>query len=131
QALGLDLAMPRFRIPVQGLGDNVMEIPAFALDDLSLPLSDGGTLDFTQALVLVYDVPGGWDGVLGTNTFNTAAAVLYDPFGAGGPSLSATFLTHPDRSVPNYDNVIGFQGPGLHFNDSGIRARRRSTGRSA
>jgi hypothetical protein len=36
------------------------------------------------------------DGILGMNLFNSASAILYDPFGAGGPSVSFTFFTGSD-----------------------------------
>jgi hypothetical protein len=45
-------------------------------------------------------VPG-LDGILGMNLWNTASDLLYNPTDSENASLSVTFFTDPDRSVPD------------------------------
>ena len=98
-ALGLDLAHPDSTITVQGVG-GTEDIPGFTLPSLTVPLSDGGTLQFTNVPVYVLDAaPGVVDGILGMNLLNTASEMLFDPFDPSGPSLSLTFQTAPDRGL--------------------------------
>jgi hypothetical protein len=91
RALGLDLNHPDYFGSVTGVGGS-LDVPGYTLDELDLPLADGGLLQFTHASVYVADVNGA-DGVLGMNLFNTASQMLYDPFGTGGASVSVTFAT--------------------------------------
>jgi hypothetical protein len=96
KALGLDLSSPDRTLDVEGVG-GIQKVPGFTLDKLTLPRSDGGSLEFKGVPVFVLDVGQGLDGILGMNLFNSASAMLYDPFGAGGPSVSFTFYTGSDR----------------------------------
>lgn len=98
-ALGLDLALPETTVTVQGAAGDVT-VPGFTLDELDLPLTDGGTLRFTHVPVYVLDLGGGVDGLLGMNLFDTASALLYDPYNPAGPSLSLAFRATPDRVPP-------------------------------
>jgi hypothetical protein len=89
------LRNPTRYLDVEGVG-GTEKVPGFTLDKLTLPSSDG-QLEFRGVPVFVLDVGQGLDGVLGMNLFNTAAAMLYDPLGPGGASLSLTFYTGSDR----------------------------------
>jgi hypothetical protein len=91
RALGFDLAHPEYTGTVGGVGGSI-EVPGYTLDELNMPTADGGLLRFTHAPVYVLDVAGA-DGVLGTNLFNKAAQMLYDPFSRGGPSVSFSFYS--------------------------------------
>lgn len=98
-ALGLDLAHPDSVITVQGVG-GTEDVPGFTLDSLSIPLADGGSLQFTNVPIYVLDAaPGVVDGIFGMNLLNTATQALYNPFDPAGPSLSLTFDTSPDRGL--------------------------------
>jgi hypothetical protein len=104
RALGFDLNHPEYFGTVEGVGGNI-QVPGYTLDELNMPLSDGGLLRFTHAPVYVLDVAGA-DGVLGMNLFNRAVQMLYDPYGDGHPSVSITFFAGPgsapsDGSTPN------------------------------
>src|SRR5206468_1173991 len=91
-----------------------MTVPGFTLDELDLPLVDGGTLRFTHVPVYVLDVGGGVDGLLGMNLFDTASALLYDPYNPAGASLSLAFRATPDRVPPlSPEGVDYLQGIGL------------------
>jgi hypothetical protein len=92
QTLGLDLAHPTTSITVQGVA-GTEDVPGYTIDEIDVPLSDGGTLAFTHVPVYVLDIADGIDGLLGMNLFNTASSMLYDPFDSSGPSLQLTFFT--------------------------------------
>jgi protocatechuate 3,4-dioxygenase beta subunit len=98
QSLGFDLSNPETTITVEGVGGSV-DVPGFTLPELDLPLSDGGTLQFTNVPIYVLDVDPQIDGLLGMNLWNTASSVLYDPFRTGGAALGLTFFTNPDRGA--------------------------------
>ena len=98
QALGLDLTKPDTSIDVQGVG-GTETVPGFTLDELDMPTSDGGHIAFTHVPVYVLDIAPGVDGLLGTNLWDTASSMLYDPFNpAGSPTMQLTFQTNPDRN---------------------------------
>jgi hypothetical protein len=101
QALGLDLNHPTTSITVQGVAGEAQQVPGFTIDELKLPLADGGTLSFTHVPIYVLDLANNLDGLLGMNLFNSAASMLYDPFGSAGSSLQLTFFTNPDRNLGN------------------------------
>lgn len=94
--LGLDLAHPETTITVQGVGGSE-DVPGYTLDELDVPTTDGGTLQFTHVPIYVLDVADGIDGILGMNLWNTASKVVYDPFNDHGSQLGLTFFTSPDR----------------------------------
>jgi hypothetical protein len=113
ESLGLDLANPETTAEVWGAGDFVSEVPGYTLDHLDVPLSDGGTLSFTNVPVYVYDangatgaVPAALDGLLGMNLFNTADKVLYDPYRTSGPAVGLTFFTTPERWNQDDEDVL-------------------------
>lgn len=120
-ALGLDLANPDSTITVQGVG-GTEDVPGFTLPALTIPLDDGGTLQFTNVPVYVLDAaPGLVDGILGMNLLNTAAQALYNPFDSSGPSLSLTFSTNPDRDLGggfSFFSLFAGQGRALLGADS-------------
>lgn len=112
--LGLDLNNPDTTIQVQGVGGTV-NVPGFTLPELTVPLTDGGTLTFTNVPVFVLDAaPGVVDGILGMNLFDNANELLYDPNASGGPTLGVTFNTSPS---PGLDSGVGmfetFAGHGM------------------
>jgi hypothetical protein len=107
--LGLDLNNPTWTIDVQGAADEpIKSLPGFVIESLELPRDDDGNgivdgvVRFSDAPVFVLDlgVPG-LDGILGTNLWNTASDLLYNPTDPENASLSVTFFTDPDRSVPD------------------------------
>jgi hypothetical protein len=89
-ALGLDLAHPTTSIAVQGIGGD-QTVPGFTLDELDVPLSGGGVLQFTHVPVYVINIGSGIDGLLGMNLLNNAKAMLFNPYDSGGPSVVLTF----------------------------------------
>jgi hypothetical protein len=96
-SLGLDLNHPDTTIDVQGVG-GTETIPGFTIDKLELPTTVPGTfVDFTNVDVFVIDVAPGVDGLLGTNLWDTADSLLYDPYNPAGASLGVTFFTDPNR----------------------------------
>ena len=98
-ALGLDQQTPTTTIDVQGVGGTTT-VPGYTLDELDLPTSDGGQVAFTNVPVYVLDIAPGIDGLLGTNLWDTASSMLYDPFNpSGSPTLQLTFQTNPDRNA--------------------------------
>ncbi|MBN2578146.1 MAG: aspartyl protease family protein [Pirellulales bacterium] len=108
EQLDLDLENPTWTIDVQGAADEpIKSLPGYAIEVLELPRDDDGdgTIDglvqFNDAPVFVLDlgVPG-LDGILGMNLWNTASDLLYNPTDPGNASLSVTFFTDPDRSIP-------------------------------
>jgi Aspartyl protease len=98
QALHLNLSQPTSSIVVQGVGGSVT-VHGYTLTSLSVPVSGGGTLTFTNVPVYVETVAAGIDGILGMNLFNRAAQMLYAPYGRGGASLSVTFYTDPSKDL--------------------------------
>lgn len=94
QSLGLDLSQPGFTTTIVGAGGVTEDVPGYVLDELTLPLSDGGTITWTHVPVHVIDVPGGYAGVLGTNILNTASIASYDPYRTEGAALGVSFWTN-------------------------------------
>jgi hypothetical protein len=130
QALGLDLQHPEFSTLLEGVGGS-QRVGGYTIAELDLPTSDGGSVRFGDVPVFVADLGQGVDGVLGMNLLNTATAMLYDPFGTGGASVSFTFsrLAHaaagdPPDLVSKLDRlgvsfagaIQGSQLPGLALN---------------
>ena len=110
--LGLDQQTPTTTIDVQGVG-GTESVPGYTLDELDLPTSDGGEIHFTGVPVYVLDIAPGVDGLLGTNLWDTAASMLYDPFNpAGSPTLELTFQTNPDRNQQLTSSQISQLGGG-------------------
>src|SRR5262249_40130074 len=62
QALGLDLAHPTTTVTLKGVGGE-QTVPGYTIDELDLPRSDGGILQFTHVPVYVLSVDG-LDGIL-------------------------------------------------------------------
>lgn len=101
QALGLDLAQPGFMTTIVGAGGVTEDVPGYVLDELTVPTSDGGTITWTQIPVHVIDVPGSYDGVLGTNVLNTASIAIYDPYRTDGAALGLSFWANrPPEPAP-------------------------------
>jgi hypothetical protein len=134
QALGLDLQHPQFSTLLEGVGGS-QRISGYTIPELDLPTSDGGSVRFLNVPVFVADLGQGLDGVLGMNLFDTATAMLFDPYGAGGASVSFTFAKlartgagDPPDVVSKLDQlgvsfagaIQGSQLPGLDFNTGSI-----------
>jgi hypothetical protein len=101
-ALGLDLSNPTTSITIQGVGGSI-SVPGFTLDELDVPTSDGGILQFTNVPVYVLDVAPGIDGLLGMNVFNNAHEMVFNPYDPAGPSVSLTF-----NNTPGSDGGSGY-----------------------
>jgi hypothetical protein len=116
-ALGLDLSNPTTSITIQGVGGS-FSVPGFTLDELDVPTSDGGTLQFTSVPVYVMNVAPGIDGLLGMNLFNNAHEMLFNPYDPAGPSVSLTF--NASAEGPGIDpNQLGqLQALGVPFTSS-------------
>lgn len=84
--LSLNLNDPDFTLDVGGIGGVTEDVPGFYIDFVRINAS-GGALQFTQAPVLVQDLPspegGTLDGILGMNFFWDRNVILK-------PSLTAT-----------------------------------------
>lgn len=98
KALGFDLSKPETTIDVQGVG-GTETVPGFTLKELTVPTADGGHVHLTGIPVYVLDVAPGIDGILGMNAFDTASKLLFNPNDPAGPTLSVTYLVHPDRGT--------------------------------
>ena len=117
-ALGLDLSNPTTSITIQGVGGS-FSVPGFTLDELDVPTSDGGVLQFTSVPVYVMNVAPGIDGLLGMNLFNNAHEMLFNPYDPAGPSVSLTFNTTPGSGGCLDPTQLGqLQGLGLPFGGS-------------
>src|SRR6266849_1983651 len=117
-ALGLDLSNPTTSITIQGVGGS-FSVPGFTLDELDVPTSDGGVLQFTSVPVYVMKVAPGIDGLLGMNLFNNAHEMLFNPYDPAGPSVSLTFNTTPGSGGYLDPTQLGqLQGLGLPFGGS-------------
>lgn len=111
-ALGLDQLPPTTTIDVQGVGGTTT-VPGYTLDELDLPTADGGHVAFTNVPVFVLDIAPGIDGLLGTNLWDTASSMLYDPFNPGGsPTMQLTFQLNPDRNAQLSSSDISLLGGG-------------------
>ncbi len=95
--LGLNLNQPDFTATVSGVSGPTT-LKGYVISSLSLPAAGGGTLTFTNVPVFVFDAGNGLAGILGMNLFNTATAMVYDPFSPAGASFSVSFSTNPDRT---------------------------------
>jgi hypothetical protein len=115
-ALGLDLNHPDTTITVQGVGGS-MDVPGFTLNKLELPTTDPNTfVDFTNVPVYVLDVAPGVDGLLGTNLWDTANQLLYDPNNPSGATLGVTFYANPERGTgPGAGQLNDLNTMGLSF----------------
>jgi Domain of unknown function (DUF4214)/SdrD B-like domain/Aspartyl protease len=112
-ALGLDASGAVSSTSLQGVAAYA-DSPMYVLDELAVP-DDGGWVHFTNAPVFVADVGNGLDGVLGMNLFNSAVAMLYDPYGSGG--LTVLFKNPPTDHGPSVGTGLGtaLQGAGVPF----------------
>jgi hypothetical protein len=134
QALGLDLQHPKFTTLLEGVGGS-QHIGGYTVPELDLPTTDGGTVRFVNVPVFVADLGQGLDGVLGMNLFDSASAMLYDPFGPGGASVSFAFsklartgagdqqdlVSKLDQLGVSFAGAIeGSHVPGLDFNTGTI-----------
>jgi hypothetical protein len=100
-AFGLTGLPPEDTISVQGAGGAIADIPGYKIDEISMPLEGEKTLTFHNVWVFVIDAaPGLIDGILGMNLFNSAAAMLYDPYHPAGPALELSFFTELPYSLP-------------------------------
>jgi hypothetical protein len=96
-SLGHPIVTPIDTIDVQGAGDAILGLPGYILDSLTVPRTDGGFVSFSDVPVYVLDIGFGIDGILGTNLFNAADSLLYDPYNVNGPQVSVLFLN--DRTL--------------------------------
>jgi hypothetical protein len=115
--LGLDLSNPAFTATVNGVSGPTT-LKGYVLSSLSMPQSGGGTLLFQNVPVFVLDAGSGLGGILGMNLFNTATAMVYDPYGSSGASFSVSFSLNPDRTA--LDPRIGpaLAALGLNFGNT-------------
>jgi hypothetical protein len=89
----------------------------FVLDGLTLPRADNGTVRFTNVPVYVSDLGPGIDGVLGMNLFNTAVAMMYDPYGSG--MLSVLFTEQVEHgSEVDVAAAVALEAVGVPFADT-------------
>jgi hypothetical protein len=103
--LGLDLSNPELSVAVQGAAGEEDDIPGFILDDLQIPLVGGGTLTYRNVPVFVLDVDPTINGILGTNLWNLADSMLFNPFDPTGSSLAVNF--YKDPSMDSGGGVAG------------------------
>ena len=113
--LGLDMSRPTFTTIVNGVSGQVT-LKGYVLSSLSLPESGGGTLTFTNVPVFVADPGSGFAGILGMNLFNTATAMVYDPYSSAGASFSVSFSLNPDRTPEDPREPAALAALGLSFN---------------
>src|SRR5579871_549077 len=136
-ALGLDLQHPDFSTLLEGVGGS-QRVGGYTISELDLPSSDGGSLQFKNVPVFVADLGQGLDGILGMNLLNTATAMLYDPFGPGGASVSFSFsklgrsgdggtpdiIAKLDRLGVSFAGAIhGSEVPGFAFDSGTVRGQ--------
>lgn len=114
KSLGLDLTQPAFTTTVEGVGGPAL-LPGYVVDSLTVPTSSGGFLTFTKVPVFVADLSGGIDGILGMNLFNTATALIYDPYASGGASFSVAFSLNSTRTTVSPDAEAFLDSLGLEF----------------
>ena len=112
--LGLDLSRPTFTTIVNGVSGQVT-LKGYVLSTLSLPETGGGTLTFTNVPVFVADPGSGFSGILGMNLFNTATALVYDPYSSAGASFSVSFSLNPDRTPEDPREPAALAALGLSF----------------
>ena len=113
-SLGLDLTRPAFTETVNGVSGPTT-LKGFVISSLTLPQSGGGTLTFTNVPVFVMDAGSGLSGILGMNLFNTATAMVYDPYSPGGASFSVSFSLNPNRSPEDPREPAALAALGLNF----------------
>lgn len=114
--LGLDLNTPAFTATVNGVSGPTT-LKGFILSSLTLPQSGGGTLTFTNVPVFVNDTTG-LSGILGMNLFNTATAMVYDPYSPSGASFSVSFSLNPDRTAEDPRTGPALASLGLGFGNN-------------
>jgi hypothetical protein len=77
--LGLDPSQPDFEIQAMGVNGQIVDLPGFVIDSLTIPVL-GNWLHFTHIPVALLDVAspegGTLDGIIGTNLFNNYNIVL-------------------------------------------------------
>jgi hypothetical protein len=115
--LGLDLNFPSFTETVNGVSGPIT-LKGFVLKTLSLPQTNGNTLTFTNVPVFVMDPGNGLSGILGMNLFNTATAMVYDPYSPAGASFSVSFSLNPDRAPDDPRLPGALASLGLWFGNS-------------
>ena len=113
-ALGLDLNQPAFTEIVSGASGQTT-LKGFVISSLTLPQSGGGTLTFTNVPVFVTDPGSGFAGILGMNLFNTATAMVYDPYSSAGASFSVSFSLNPSRAPEDPREPAALAALGLSF----------------
>jgi hypothetical protein len=92
-ALGIN---PSSSSPVNGVGGSSAS-PTAVLDELDLPRTDGGIIQFGNVPIHIMNLPDGLDGVIGMNLLEKADAMLYDPT---GPKVSFTFPSSSETTMP-------------------------------
>ncbi|HEV8060987.1 MAG TPA: DUF4214 domain-containing protein, partial [Gemmataceae bacterium] len=112
--LGLNLSQPDFTATVSG-DSGPTTLKGYVISSLTLPQSGGGTLTFTNVPVFVFDAGTGLAGILGMNLFNTATAMVYDPFSPAGASFSVSFSTNPNRTPEDPREPGALAALGLSF----------------
>jgi hypothetical protein len=86
-------------VPTNGVGGPV-NLSQIIVDSLEVP-SSAGKVKFTNVPLVVSNLDNGLDGILGMNLFNSALAMLYNPY--GGSSLEVMFP----------DTAAGDNGPAI------------------
>ena len=72
-------------------------------------------MTFTNVPVFVSDPGSGLAGILGMNLFNTATAMVYDPYSSAGASFSVSFSLNPDRTAEDPREPAALASLGLSF----------------
>jgi hypothetical protein len=115
--LGLDLKNPTFTATVNGVSGPTT-LKGYVLASLTLPQNNGGTLTFKNVPIFVLDTGNGLSGILGMNLFNTATAMVYDPYAPSGASFSVSFSLNPDRTPEDPREGDALAALGLNFGNS-------------
>jgi hypothetical protein len=115
--LGLNLNNPAFTETINGVSGPTT-LKGYIISSLSVPQTGGGSLTFTNVPVFVMDPGSGVAGILGMNLFNTATAMVYDPYSPSGASFSVSFSLNPDRSAPDPRLPAALAKLGLWFGNS-------------
>lgn len=115
--LGLNLSKPSFTATVNGVSGPTT-LKGYVLSSLSVPKAGGGTLTFQNVPVFVLDMGNGLNGILGMNLFNTATALVYDPYSPAGASFSVSFSLNPDRAPEDPRTGDALAALGLNFGNS-------------
>ena len=117
KSIGLDLSNSNFTTTEEGVS-GPMTLYGFIMKSLSMPTTAGGTLTLANVPVFVdEDLPSGLNGILGMNLFNTATALVYDPYASTGATFSVAFSLNGTRNSIAPQAATALTQAGLSFSD--------------